>query len=175
MPYSIQIEKLGTTPPDGLTPLDLSDPEVTRTQENDRIIITIADGTDFGTFDPGEIVGLNHVPYMLISATVKSSLNASTDGSVSIVGPAAPGAAFSTRKIVELLDLTPPGVQLFALGLDLGLQCGHQDLEIAVLAIQRLVVWLQLDFPAIPLRCWLPVGEQLPFAYAPADGIDADT
>jgi len=36
---------------------------------------------------------------------------------------------------VELRDFAPAGVQLFALGLDLGLQRGHQDLEVAVFAI----------------------------------------
>ena len=112
MPYTIQIEKFGTTPPDGLTPLDLSDPAITRTQKNDRIVLSIPDGTDFGTFDPGEIVGLNNVPYMLLSATAKSSLNAFTDGSISIVGPLASGAAFADRKIVQLTGLAAAPVFL---------------------------------------------------------------
>lgn len=112
MAYTIQIEKLGTTPPDGLTPLDLSNPAVIRTQQNDRIVISIPDGIDFGTFDPGEIVGLNNVPYMLISATAKSSLNDFTDGSISIVGPLASGAAFADRKIVQLTGLVASPVFL---------------------------------------------------------------
>lgn len=103
MPYTIQIDKLGAVGPDGLTPLDLTNPLVTRTQANDRIIITIPDGIAFGNFDPGEIVGLNNVPYMLLSATMKSSLFMFTNGTVALSGPQAPGGAFLTRKNLLLL------------------------------------------------------------------------
>jgi len=46
---------------------------------------------------------------------------------------------------VELLYLPPAGVQFFALGLDLGLQAGHQGFKFFILAFSRLV---ELDFPA---------------------------
>jgi hypothetical protein len=101
MPYTVQIEKLGPVPPDALTTLDLSNPAVIRTQDNDRIIITIPDGVAFGNFDPGQIVGLLNVPYMMFGWSMKSSL-ATTTGSVGIGGPAIPGGDNTTRKIFTL-------------------------------------------------------------------------
>jgi hypothetical protein len=117
MPYTIQIEMLGAAGPDAVTPLDLSNPAVTRIQDNDRIIVTIPDGVAFGNFDPGQIVGLLNVPYILLSLTMKSSLDPPVAGTGSVAGPQAPGAAFSTRKTVTVIafgggDITLAGFML---------------------------------------------------------------
>ena len=109
MPYTIQISKLGPVPPDIFTPLDLSNPLVTRTQDNDRIIITIPEGVAFGNFDPGEIVGLNNVPYMMLNLSMKSS-RLLTTGTMGLMGPQAPGAAIATRKVQGF----PPPIILVA-------------------------------------------------------------
>ncbi len=103
MPYTIQINKLGPVPPDGGTTLNPADPTLIRTQDNDRIIITVPVGTAFGNFDPGEIVGLNDVPYMLLGASMKSSLDPFTAGVIAVVGPLAPLGLLASRKLLTLI------------------------------------------------------------------------
>ncbi len=113
--YTVQIDVLDAFPLDGVTPIDFADPAVTVEQADDRFVITIPVGSAFGFFDPGEVVMLPNVPYLILTASIAAQVMpfAGPLGGISVVGPQAVGAPFSTRKTIPLLVPLVEGLALF--------------------------------------------------------------
>lgn len=105
MPYTVQIDVLDPGLLDGSTSINFNDPAVVVAQADDRFVITLPVGTAFGFFDPGEVVQLPNVPYLVLAIAIAAPTMpfAEVTGVVRLVGPQAPGALFATRKVQNLL------------------------------------------------------------------------
>lgn len=101
MAYTVQIDKLGAAFLDGATGLGA----VTPVQGDDIIQVTIPDGTNFGAFDPGELVMLPNVPFLLLGVSIVAAVTPFTGGTIRLVGPQASGGSAVNRKAFSLLAL----------------------------------------------------------------------
>jgi hypothetical protein len=105
MPYTVQIDVLNPAPLDGVTPINFNDPAVVVTQNDDRFVISVPPANAFGFFDPGEVVGLPNLPYLMLAAAIAAPTMpfVGVAGVIRSVGPQASGALFATRKVLNLL------------------------------------------------------------------------
>lgn len=106
MNYTLQIIKEGAAAAgdfDGTTPLDLDTATIT-TNEAGRIIVTIASGTDMGSFDPGEVLERAKTPsgitYWAMDFLIDTTSSFNSGDVIRRRAPGAPGN--QTETLINL-------------------------------------------------------------------------
>lgn len=114
MPYTVRIDVLNTAPLDGTTFIDFTDPDTSVVQSDDRFVVTLQPSLNFGAFDPGDLVGLPSVPYLMLSVTVVAPTMPmpGAGGLVALAGPSAVDAPITNRNIIPLLSPLGEGILL---------------------------------------------------------------
>lgn len=107
MSYTVQIDVLDTAVLDGTTFIDFTNPGTSLVQSDDRFVVTLQPGLNFGAFDPGDLVGLPSVPYLMLSVSIAApTMPMAAGGTIALAGPAAVGSPITNRKLLRLLG--PP-------------------------------------------------------------------